>query len=77
MLILKLQRIMKMVDAMGAGLGMLSGACFIWSIIYLCRLIDSVVSGASKGVDEAKEKMNTQRKKFLKKIGWMSSNDKD
>lgn len=67
-----------MVDAMGAGLGMLSGACFIWSIIYLCRLIDSVVSGASKkGVDEAKEKMNTQRKKVLKKIGWMSSNDKD
>lgn len=52
-----------MADAMGAGLGMLSGACFIWSIIYLCRLIDSVVSGAQKGADEAKEKMNQHRKK--------------
>lgn len=49
----------KMADAMGAGLGMLSGACFIWSIIYLCRLIDSAISGASKGVDEAKRKNET------------------
>ncbi|MCE9980757.1 hypothetical protein [Leclercia adecarboxylata] len=48
-----------MADAMGAGLGMLSGACFIWSIIYLCRLIDSAISGASKGVDEAKRKNET------------------
>lgn len=65
-----------MADAMGTGLGMLSGAFFIWSIIYLCRLIDSAISGASKGVEEAKEKMNTHRKKALKKMGWMSSDDK-
>jgi len=76
MLILKLKRIIKMTDAMGAGLGMLSGACFIWSIIYLCRLIDSAISGASKGVDEAKEKMKQHRKKALKKMGWISSDDK-
>lgn len=64
-----------MENAMGAGLGMLSGACFLWSIIYLCRLIDSAISGAQKGVDEAKEKMTQHRKKALKKMGWMSSDD--
>lgn len=64
-----------MVDAMGAGLGMLSGACFIWGIIYLCRLIDSAVSGTQKGVDQAREKMEQHRKKVLKKMGWISSDD--